>query len=133
MICDAVTTADSALLRKMRGKRNVFFFFQAEDGIRVADVTGVQTCALPISGVLGVHESVRLSRVALGTAHVWRLCTGWCQRIDRAAGVYWRGGDAGAREPAGALSLGRSAGGADPGEHARLDGDDVADVRAAAA
>src|SRR6266498_5857115 len=27
----------------------VFFFFQAEDGIRAADVTGVQTCALPIS------------------------------------------------------------------------------------
>src|SRR5690554_4988611 len=25
-----------------------FFFFQAEDGIRDADVTGVQTCALPI-------------------------------------------------------------------------------------
>src|SRR5690554_1430143 len=24
------------------------FFFQAEDGIRDADVTGVQTCALPI-------------------------------------------------------------------------------------
>src|SRR6266498_5107125 len=28
------------------------FFFQAEDGIRDADVTGVQTCALPISGGL---------------------------------------------------------------------------------
>src|SRR5208282_5058925 len=28
----------------------VFFFFQAEDGIRDATVTGVQTCALPISG-----------------------------------------------------------------------------------
>src|SRR5436305_8441229 len=28
---------------------NVIFFFQAEDGIRDADVTGVQTCALPIS------------------------------------------------------------------------------------
>src|SRR6266540_5440043 len=28
-----------------------FFFFQAEDGIRDRDVTGVQTCALPISGV----------------------------------------------------------------------------------
>src|SRR6266542_4647291 len=27
----------------------VFFFFQAEDGIRDATVTGVQTCALPIS------------------------------------------------------------------------------------
>src|SRR5207249_8132315 len=26
-----------------------FFFFQAEDGIRVRNVTGVQTCALPIS------------------------------------------------------------------------------------
>src|SRR2546430_16874944 len=26
----------------------VFFFFQAEDGIRVLTVTGVQTCALPI-------------------------------------------------------------------------------------
>src|SRR6266540_6090397 len=25
-----------------------YFFFQAEDGIRVRDVTGVQTCALPI-------------------------------------------------------------------------------------
>src|SRR5690625_5940922 len=29
-----------------------FFFFQAEDGIRDGHVTGVQTCALPISGVL---------------------------------------------------------------------------------
>src|SRR5437016_9503220 len=27
----------------------VFFFFQAEDGIRDWSVTGVQTCALPIS------------------------------------------------------------------------------------
>ena len=26
-----------------------FFFFQAEDGIRDIGVTGVQTCALPIS------------------------------------------------------------------------------------
>src|SRR5260221_5007744 len=28
---------------------NLFFFFQAEDGIRDHCVTGVQTCALPIS------------------------------------------------------------------------------------
>src|SRR2546430_14562134 len=28
---------------------NLFFFFQAEDGIRDLTVTGVQTCALPIS------------------------------------------------------------------------------------
>src|SRR2546429_3166994 len=29
---------------------DVFFFFQAEDGIRDVAVTGVQTCALPIFG-----------------------------------------------------------------------------------
>src|SRR5690606_40628702 len=29
-------------------KHNIFFFFQAEDGIRDFHVTGVQTCALPI-------------------------------------------------------------------------------------
>src|SRR5699024_11807786 len=31
---------------------NVFFFFQGEDGIRVRNVTGVQTCALPIFAFL---------------------------------------------------------------------------------
>src|SRR5690349_24172505 len=30
---------------------HLFFFFQAEDGIRDLYVTGVQTCALPISGI----------------------------------------------------------------------------------
>src|SRR2546430_15913934 len=30
----------------------LFFFFQAEDGIRDLTVTGVQTCALPISRIL---------------------------------------------------------------------------------
>ena len=30
-------------------KKKNFFFFQAEDGIRDHCVTGVQTCALPIS------------------------------------------------------------------------------------
>src|SRR5256886_8812847 len=29
----------------------MFFFFQAEDGIRDLTVTGVQTCALPISAI----------------------------------------------------------------------------------
>src|SRR3712207_8836120 len=31
----------------------MFFFFQAEDGIRDIGVTGVQTCALPISSGIG--------------------------------------------------------------------------------
>src|SRR5438445_2240290 len=30
---------------------SICFFFQAEDGIRDIGVTGVQTCALPISGL----------------------------------------------------------------------------------
>src|SRR5256885_12378467 len=34
-----------------------FFFFQAEDGIRDYKVTGVQTCALPISGKSGARAS----------------------------------------------------------------------------
>src|SRR2546430_6548302 len=37
-----------------------FFFFQAEDGIRDLTVTGVQTCALPISNSLAaVRAGVR--------------------------------------------------------------------------
>src|SRR5205823_7223364 len=38
-------------LRMTKGEEDVmsFFFFQAEDGIRDKLVTGVQTCALPIS------------------------------------------------------------------------------------
>src|SRR2546430_7003706 len=40
-----------------RGIEVIFFFFQAEDGIRDLTVTGVQTCALPISDiVVGVAE-----------------------------------------------------------------------------
>src|SRR5215203_619251 len=37
-----------------------FFFFQAEDGIRDIGVTGVQTCALPISGSLDLHRDLGL-------------------------------------------------------------------------
>src|SRR6266540_1939386 len=36
------------IIRKFFISMLVFFFFQAEDGIRDRDVTGVQTCALPI-------------------------------------------------------------------------------------
>src|SRR3989475_6071137 len=45
-----------------------FFFFQAEDGIRDLTVTGVQTCALPIStdGAtnMAIDEAVWLGRRA---------------------------------------------------------------------
>src|SRR2546422_659300 len=36
----------------VQGATHLFFFFQAEDGIRDVAVTGVQTCALPISILL---------------------------------------------------------------------------------
>src|SRR5256886_11267211 len=36
--------------------RCIFFFFQAEDGIRDLTVTGVQTCALPIFPVLAARD-----------------------------------------------------------------------------
>src|SRR6266478_7563131 len=42
-----------------------FFFFQAEDGIRDLTVTGVQTCALPISQRAENCESVFRASTAL--------------------------------------------------------------------
>src|SRR5207249_9211489 len=42
-----------------------FFFFQAEDGIRDRNVTGVQTCALPIS----VVDSIPLENLGFSIVH----------------------------------------------------------------
>src|SRR4030066_2113196 len=41
--------------------RVCFFFFQAEDGIRDSSVTGVQTCALPISVVRRSNSRFRFA------------------------------------------------------------------------
>src|SRR3989449_5166488 len=46
----------------------VFFFFQAEDGIRDVAVTGVQTCALPIS----TTATDDVSGEVVATAEAWR-------------------------------------------------------------
>src|SRR2546422_8211293 len=47
----------------------LFFFFQAEDGIRDVAVTGVQTCALPISAT----ETGEVLRLETAGGHVtWR-------------------------------------------------------------
>src|SRR5699024_11552023 len=37
----------------------IFFFFQAEDGIRDRNVTGVQTCALPILIISSPSTGIR--------------------------------------------------------------------------
>src|SRR5438445_13532814 len=49
-----------------------FFFFQAEDGIRDIGVTGVQTCALPISARRAMHSR--------------RDCSVWQRTMRSAAG-----------------------------------------------
>src|SRR6266487_5277025 len=46
---------------------SLFFFFQAEDGIRDGRVTGVQTCALPISGGHDVERTGTLAHQAWPT------------------------------------------------------------------
>src|SRR5437762_10729026 len=50
-----------------------FFFFQAEDGIRDTSVTGVQTCALPISRSSRLaprtYPSSRISRPTASPGH----------------------------------------------------------------
>src|SRR5215471_15236886 len=61
----------------------LFFFFQAEDGIRDLYVTGVQTCALPISVFARRRSAPRCSsrapvcsRYALNTAMACRTSSG---------------------------------------------------------
>src|SRR2546427_2489330 len=46
-----------------------FFFFQAEDGIRDLTVTGVQTCALPISG----QEQQKRASKLLAQLNEWEM------------------------------------------------------------
>src|SRR3712207_7205062 len=45
----------------------VLFFFQAEDGIRDIGVTGVQTCALPISGIVGMEAAILAGVLQVGS------------------------------------------------------------------
>src|SRR3712207_7793313 len=54
----------------------LFFFFQAEDGIRDIGVTGVQTCALPI----WAYALTRRKNIARGIG-IWRFC----QKYPKAA------------------------------------------------
>src|SRR2546430_17711284 len=90
-----------------------FFFFQAEDGIRDLTVTGVQTCALPISpprcgapraaawyhrrrgGRTRTRPRLR-ERGRPGAAGAGRDCRGWA-RAPRGGGGLPGGGGAPAR------------------------------------
>src|SRR5260370_15970068 len=52
----------------------LFFFFQAEDGIRDSSVTGVQTCALPIYTAIAERRS----------GGCWRFCRACCSLANMA-------------------------------------------------
>src|SRR6516164_9647970 len=62
----------------------LLFFFQAEDGIRSATVTGVQTCALPIlpqtykTGIRTIITGVDPRTGASFTDHSAEVYAGWC-------------------------------------------------------
>src|SRR2546427_7400745 len=73
----------------------LFFFFQAEDGIRDLTVTGVQTCALPISiHHPGVRKpkwevaeacsgiSYLLASLAVGFAYAGVMYRSWVRRVS---------------------------------------------------
>src|SRR5216684_8474755 len=75
----------------------IFFFFQAEDGIRDVAVTGVQTCALPIligspPGYLGHREThPLLSQEALNQLHTENVKLGFVlfDEIEKASDALW--------------------------------------------
>src|SRR5438034_9739778 len=64
-----------------------FFFFQAEDGIRDHCVTGVQTCALPISRALRAAVRRRIAlRLESRVQDVWPIMPGSERSEERRVG-----------------------------------------------
>src|SRR5256885_7906540 len=62
-----------------------FFFFQAEDGIRDYKVTGVQTCALPISRRLGLTTTGNaggIHNLIVSSAQGALDAAGFLERLD---------------------------------------------------
>src|SRR2546422_6841819 len=69
----------------------LFFFFQAEDGIRDVAVTGVQTCALPISQSKTCRNGCSTrSREASWTAAVLLVLLPRCLPRDLASDTFNR-------------------------------------------
>src|SRR5256885_2727655 len=58
--------ANENKIMSLKIKLRSFFFFQAEDGIRDYKVTGVQTCALPISCLRRVELALDDERAESG-------------------------------------------------------------------
>src|SRR5438128_8635615 len=96
-------TEDSHLDRDRWSYPAVVFFFQAEDGIRDATVTGVQTCALPISNKAWTCTSS-------GPRRPERVCTSRSEerRVGKECRYRWGTGEAkgSGRGPGGPVECG---------------------------
>src|SRR2546429_6740682 len=69
----------------------VFFFFQAEDGIRDVAVTGVQTCALPISYCFTNCSAARpkkTAKTASASRLIW-VTNGAKSLVLRGVQIFW--------------------------------------------
>src|SRR2546430_10599873 len=68
-----------------------FFFFQAEDGIRDLTVTGVQTCALPISPVVCRADYAAWQNIPSSPEPLWGRTASHscqCQGSDRGSDTH---------------------------------------------
>src|SRR5205807_3930373 len=70
----------------------VLFFFQAEDGIRDYKVTGVQTCALPISSASLTDDNLLRHTRSKGKPIILSTGMSTLEQIDRAVEVLGKQG-----------------------------------------
>src|SRR5699024_12046609 len=84
----------------------IFFFYQAEDGIRDRNVTGVQTCALPIyflvswqsqaeesHWLMRAKDNLRYEVIHHNAAHDFQIkmpVSARAKKINPSLGDYWR-------------------------------------------
>src|SRR2546430_4675781 len=73
-------------MRRRPGRRALFFFFQAEDGIRDLTVTGVQTCALPISDLYKEEASLYEAKTDADIKSAQTRASAALQRAQTVAG-----------------------------------------------
>src|SRR5437764_11896910 len=91
---DAAPGRDLLDVNGLRAPAWVIFFFQAEDGIRDTSVTGVQTCALPISPRSLRADLGRLSRdghLSVGKGAAFSRARQWRANLPLSGGTCWEG------------------------------------------
>src|SRR6266576_3061332 len=89
--CELDSNGKPYSLLNMRLASLNFFFFQAEDGIRDLYVTGVQTCALPISLNTKIIRSTSTSRWSspMPAMMVWPVSRSEERRVGKECRSRW--------------------------------------------